>query len=181
MFSAASCGLSLLCDEALQSSSESDTASPTTSPSKRQCTHSKRVSFLSRDEIKEFEPLPEADPLEMLIESLLKDDKNNDDTESGEEEKAATDAHIDQRLGEAELNMERNKTPFRYRKPFVTSGNKRQDLYVQHGTDSADCASVHRTQAATGEEAFPIAREAATDSLFAAWMCDAIASGPRLG
>jgi hypothetical protein len=127
MFSAASCGLVLLCDEALKPSS-SDTDHTPSPPPKRKRTHNKRVSFRPKDDVVEFEgqPAEENDPV------LPKD------CESGTEDDVTFGATIEQRLYEAGFNSEINRGPFRYQKPIAALWYKRS-----HGTLSADRAQVY--------------------------------------
>lgn len=158
MFSAASCGLTLLSDEALSggdaadaASSDGEYVSPSNSPGpKRRRTHNKRVSICSRDEIREFETESwEQQPINVF--DLPSSSNNLLEYETSESEILYA-FHIDRRLEQAEMHREWNKTPFRYRQ-FIDLPKNRgtQD----HAAQSQECCSSEYDDSGTTEPASP--------------------------
>lgn len=145
MFSAASCGLTLLSDEALSgdaaaASSDGEYASPSNSPSpKRKRTHNKRVSICSRDEIREFETESwEQQPINVF--DLPSPSNSFLDYETSEAE-VLYSFHIDRRLEQAEMHREWNKTPFRYRQFIDLPRNRGIQECHRHAAQSQECCS----------------------------------------
>ena len=175
MFSAASCGLSLLCEEALYSS-ESESASPCSSPvlPKRQCTHNKRVSFLSRDKIRVFEPLLPLEELDLLVDLLNDnaDDLPETSAECGSEsdDEVRFGVLLERRLAEAELNMERNKAPFRYQRTVASGKNHRRRRDGALYPDGSEIYGRSYAASAAASGPFPVASQAALDWIVATWM-----------
>ena len=132
MFSAASCGLVLLCDEALRSPSSDTDRGPSPAP-KRKATHTKHVSFCDKDDVLEFECESSSEYLPGTP-SLC---------DSGTEEDVAFGVAIEKRLRVAGFNTKGNRGPFRYQPPVVSSRYKQG-----HGAYYANGAQVHRRRSA---------------------------------
>lgn len=168
MFSAASCGLMLLCDEALKPSSDDSDHTPSPpcppcppSPAKRKRTHNKHVSFRTKDDVLEFESQPSEENNLVLP----------TDDESGTEEDGTFEETIEKRLYEARFNSEINRGPFRYQKPVVALGYKRS-----HGTLYAGRAQVYWGQSISQAGAYQ-SRETEGEAIGRKWWQDMVVHG----
>jgi len=171
MFSAASCGLMLLCDEALKPSSDDSDHTPSPpcppcppcppSPAKRKRTHNKHVSFRTKDDVLEFESQPSEENNLVLP----------TDDESGTEEDGTFEETIEKRLYEARFNSEINRGPFRYQNPVASNLYKRS-----HGTLYAGRAQVYWGQSISQAGAYQ-SRETEGEAIGRKWWQDMVVHG----
>ena len=159
MFSAASCGLSLLCDEALREDLRSDEVLPPPSPGE-----SRRLRGLSPREQKVT--FDEGGPHVRYVDGLTEYDWQLDAATAianllipdDTEEERRYDKWLNARLDQAYFNQQRNTKVFRYGEPSPITHKKQKSQYGPQRPGSG--AAVDRQCGAALAAAAKLAREA---------------------